>query len=550
VSSKLQLRDKSTARKKEKISGWAPRWPVLVVVVVIVFFSLIRLRLRNMPLERDEGEYAYVGQLMLQGIPPYELAYNMKLPGTYAAYSIVMAIFGQSPAGIHVGLILVNAAAVILIFLLVRRLFGELAAAVSAATYGLLSTTVAVLGFAGHATHFVVLAALGGILLLLKAIDTQRMRFYFFAGFLLGIGFVMKQPGIAFTTFGAFYLVVNEWPTKSWLSVRRLTVYSAGAVLPFALTCLALFCTGDLGKMWFWTISYARQYASVTNLWSGTENLFEMGSQIIEPFYLVWILAVLGLVALIWDSTVWKRAWFVAGFVVFSCGSVCAGFYFRPHYFILVLPAASMLVGIAVASGTRELSRLSRNSLVATAPAVAFVIVVAISLTGESGVLFRLDPVAICRAAYGEASPFPEAEIVAAYVKQHTRAEDRIAVLGSEPEIYFYSRRHSATGYLYTYPFFEPQSFATQMQKEMISEIERNHPEYIVFVGVRTSWQIRPTSNTYILDWFRNYSAANYELVGIADEVRPETRYVWGDAVKDYRTESDSSLEIFKRKKT
>lgn len=37
------------------------------------------------PLERDEGEYAYAGQLMLQGIPPYQLAYNMKLPGTYAA---------------------------------------------------------------------------------------------------------------------------------------------------------------------------------------------------------------------------------------------------------------------------------------------------------------------------------------------------------------------------------------------------------------------------------------------------------------------------------
>jgi len=46
-----------------------------------------RLRLLNFPLERDEGEYAYAGQLMLQGIPPYQLAYNMKFPGTYAAYA-------------------------------------------------------------------------------------------------------------------------------------------------------------------------------------------------------------------------------------------------------------------------------------------------------------------------------------------------------------------------------------------------------------------------------------------------------------------------------
>ena len=67
---------------------------------------------------------------MLQGIPPYKEAYNMKLPGTYAAYAVIMAVFGQSPAGIHLGLALVNAVSIILVFLLnqseVRRAFGIL----------------------------------------------------------------------------------------------------------------------------------------------------------------------------------------------------------------------------------------------------------------------------------------------------------------------------------------------------------------------------------------------------------------------------------------
>lgn len=48
---------------------------------MILFFSLIRVRLLNFPLERDEGEYAYSGQLMLQCIAPYQLAYSMKLSG-------------------------------------------------------------------------------------------------------------------------------------------------------------------------------------------------------------------------------------------------------------------------------------------------------------------------------------------------------------------------------------------------------------------------------------------------------------------------------------
>src|ERR1700676_1525420 len=92
------------------------------LVIVVVVFAAIRIRLRTAPLERDEGEYAYAGQLMLQGIPPYQLAYNMKFPGAYAAYAVIMSIFGQSITGIHLGLLFVNAVTVALVFLLGRRL--------------------------------------------------------------------------------------------------------------------------------------------------------------------------------------------------------------------------------------------------------------------------------------------------------------------------------------------------------------------------------------------------------------------------------------------
>jgi len=46
-------------------------------------------------------------------------------------------------------------------------------------------------------------------------------------------------------------------------------------------------------------------------------------------------------------------------------------------------------------------------------------------------------------------------------------------VLGSEPQIYFYSGRRSATGYLYMYSLTEEQKYALRMQKEMIGEIEK-----------------------------------------------------------------------------
>ncbi len=54
----------------------------LLVGLAILFVVVVRVRLRELPLERDEGEFAYAGQLMLEGVAPYREVYAMKLPGT------------------------------------------------------------------------------------------------------------------------------------------------------------------------------------------------------------------------------------------------------------------------------------------------------------------------------------------------------------------------------------------------------------------------------------------------------------------------------------
>jgi hypothetical protein len=75
-------------------------------------------------LERDEGEYGYAGQLLLQGVAPYQLAYNMKFPAPTTPIAVSLALFGQTAWGIRVGLLLANAGTTLLLFLLARRLTG------------------------------------------------------------------------------------------------------------------------------------------------------------------------------------------------------------------------------------------------------------------------------------------------------------------------------------------------------------------------------------------------------------------------------------------
>jgi hypothetical protein len=152
------------------------------MLLAIALSGYVRLRLLQVPLERDEGEYAYAGQLILEGVPPYALARNMKLPGAYAAYAVLRRVFGETIGGVHLGLMLVNAAAALLVFLLGRRLFGARGGLAACAAYAVMSVGDAVMGTQAHATHFVVLPALGGILLLLRATDTGRIDLVIWSG--------------------------------------------------------------------------------------------------------------------------------------------------------------------------------------------------------------------------------------------------------------------------------------------------------------------------------------------------------------------------------
>ncbi|MBI4172199.1 MAG: hypothetical protein HY511_05525, partial [Actinobacteria bacterium] len=100
-----------------------PFWDHGLVALLVLATAAVRLRLLGLPLDRDEGEYAYLGQLLLQGIPPYATAYNFKMPGIYGIYALILAVFGQSASGFHAGLLVVNAASTVVVFLLAARLF-------------------------------------------------------------------------------------------------------------------------------------------------------------------------------------------------------------------------------------------------------------------------------------------------------------------------------------------------------------------------------------------------------------------------------------------
>jgi len=533
AETRAPVNDPSTHSPRHQLH---PRFYYAALLLVILLVAGIRFHLRTMPLERDEGEYAYAGQLILQGIPPYALAYNMKLPGTYAAYAAIMSVFGQSAAGIRIGLLLINAATIILVFLLAQKLAGSvsgpLTGFVAGTTYAVLSTLPALLGFAGHATHFVVLFALAGILILLRALNTQRGPLLFFCGgFLLGSAFLMKQPGIAFAVFGALYVARCSWKQPRLL-VSREAAYLAGAALPFALTCLALTHAGVFRNFWFWTFTYAREYSSETSLAMGWQALKQSLRWTMHPFPL-WAIAEIGFVTLFWDRRWRPQLFFLATLTAFSLLAVCAGFYFRPHYFILLLPAASILAGFAVTSVYRFLKQRRFPASMRRVPLLIFIAACAFSLWDQRAFLFELDPPAAAQKIYA-ANPFSEAIAAAKIVRTSTTSADTIAVFGSEPEIYFLSARHSATSYIYMYDLIKTQPYQVHMRQEMILQIVAAKPRVVIYVDDWASWGWkRGQEHDELFTWIENYIHENYEPIQQM-QINALPAHRWGEAANVY----------------
>lgn len=517
-----------------------------LLLVVILLFAGIRYRLRSMPLERDEGEYAYAGQLMLEGVPPYQLAYSMKLPGIYAAYALILAVFGQTASGIRLGLLLVNAAGVLLMYFLAARLFDRLAGIVAAAGYAVLSTSASVLGFSAHATHFVVLCVLGGVLLLMRALESGKTWLFFCSGLLLGIGFLMKQHGIFFVLFGLTYLLWCELPLP--IHCRSLAPkaagYLSGAALPFAFTCVLMYRAGVFRTFLFWTFGYAREYAANVPASQAWQNLHRGLVLLVTPQVLIWCFALAGLVA-IWSRST-RHRFFLGSFLVFSLLSVCPGFRFRLHYFVLILPAIALLAGVAVSATARNLYGRTASWKSAAVPALVFLLAFILTIFHHRALLFSMDPVAASNAMYG-VTPFLAAEEVATHIEGATSPADRVAIFGSEPEIYFYSHRHSATGYIYTYPVMDSRQYAPLMQENMIGEITAANPAVAVFVRSRDSWAETPIQKALITDWMGQYLTGHYSLFGVVDLTDPPTSHWEADAI-NYRPKSRDAMFVYKRR--
>ena len=158
-----------------------------------------------------------------------------------------------------------------------------------------------------------------------------------------------------------------------------------------------------------------------------------------------------------------------------------------------------------------------------------------------------MGPEAACRAIYGE-NPFVESVEIARYIQEHSAPDARIAVIGSEPQIYFYAHRRSASGFIYMYDLVQLHPYAGQFQQEMIRQIEAVQPQFLVMVLVSSSWLDWPGADTTLKAWAGPYLRQFYERAGSVYIYPAHSDYLWDAAAQVERNDTGFIVDVYKRK--
>jgi hypothetical protein len=94
----------------------------------------------------------------------------------------------------------------------------------------------------------------------------------------------------------------------------------------------------------------------------------------------------------------------------------------------------------------------------------------------------------------------------------------------------------------------EPQSYARQMQEEMIRQIESARPKYVIWISASSSWLQQATSEGLIFDWGNAYLERFYDVVGLVNILSPDRTDYYFDELPNPMPQLSDYILIGRRK--
>jgi hypothetical protein len=484
--------------------GPSARQTIFALAGLILISAAVRLPLLNVPLERDEGEYAYIAWRLGHHELPYRDWVDQKPPAIFWVYRAALALPLDPIRAVHLAALLFSAASTCALFFLALRFMSRFWAFIAAALFTLLSADPFAQGTAANTEVFMLLPLILAQLAFLKAAGNPRnVLLTLICGALTGIAIAFKQVAAVNWLLLIVLYPIFTAPEKRWRNAAAFAIWSF----------VGLFAIAGIIALYFWTrhgLSELTDNVFTHNLeyigamtWSDRIHFCsETVARLAGAETLVWVFSAAGLLSLM-VARQNKSFAFLTGWLITSTIGVSASGYFFPHYFQQLLPPLALIAVF----GAQWLSNLLpwRRSWI---PRALFgLLLIVLPLKTLWPFWFSYTSADAVRKIY-PGNFFAEMPEFAARIAQVTSSEQRVFVFGAEPELLFYAQRVSATRYIFLFPLYGPYRNAREKQMAAADEIQRAAPAAAVYVP--NDLFFNPGSDQYFTEWSLSYLEQNF----------------------------------------
>lgn len=459
-------------------------WKILLLLAIILI--AVRAPFLEVPFERDEGEYASLAWQMEQGVMPYRDIITYISPGIFFLYRIAFFLFDYSVRGIRLFTLVYLLITLGLFYYFARMLLSREAALLAGVIFIFLTTDPSILANMSQREIFAVGPLLMSFIVLQK--DLARPKWYYALGngFTMAMAFMIKPTAVfhLFFIFGVccWYYIRHGEHTLFW---QRIVLLISGLALGICPFIVYFGIHKSLPDFFYWTFVFPKVQSKAIGVFYPTFNhvlstlSWKLGYTFKSIFFSQFPYGFLVLAALL--ITLFKRKketalcslWFLSLLL-----STAAGLHFRPQYFQLIIVPQSFLAAWTMHYICQALAKKTRSVRAAYIMSSVLALFPFITMMVR---YYFIGGDMISKKLYGP-QLFTIAMPIAQHVAKHTAPSDKIYILGSEPEIYFYSQRGLAsnhiTAYTLTYAYGDPIA----RQKDVVQTLTKNPPSYIILV--------------------------------------------------------------------
>jgi 4-amino-4-deoxy-L-arabinose transferase-like glycosyltransferase len=441
----------------------------LFLLVLTFIIMAMRMHFITLPLDRDEGTYAYIAWRMDFGEMPYRDIIDHKPPIVYFLYNAAFKMFGANYTAVRGFSALYVILIMVSVFFTAKRIFGGRAAYFASALFSVFQGSVVFQAINANTELFLLLP----LMLSLYFAAGERKTEYFFSGILFSAAVFTKPAVIYSALLWVVYWAVKKEKNGAIFFISGAVSFAA-AVLVWAMSKAIL--PSFVEYVIKFNVLYARMKAGF-RVKALTDFILENGVLLSSYFYSA-------IVIFKKEGTRGETLLFIMT-TGLAAGIISLGGTYEHYYLVLYAP-------LCVSTGSM-FSRLSRiqNRMKRNAAAGAFLLFFAVTFPVCNFELYRAPFIQVTGRQYGY-TVFYETPIIAQKINEIKGPDTTLFVWPSEPEIYFYTGVRSMFRQISVLPAYS--AYYGAQVSGLLADAEKEKPGLIVVTtkyGAPFDWIIK-----------------------------------------------------------